>query len=76
MTHVVSPGPVVLPLLSFGFLWLLACQGRGRWLGAPLMAAALALWLQAERPAVLIADSGGLVWHFRPGGTCVVQTAW
>ncbi|MDV7141901.1 ComEC/Rec2 family competence protein [Tropicimonas sp. TH_r6] len=68
VTHVVAPGPLVLPLLSFGFLFLICWQGRGRLFGTPLMLAALLLWSQAERPPILIAQSGGLVGVLGPEG--------
>ncbi len=68
VTHVIAPGPLVLPCLSFGFLWLICWQGRGRWLGAPLVFVALVLWSLAERPSILIAGSGGLVGVLGPEG--------
>ncbi|RYH10153.1 ComEC/Rec2 family competence protein [Tropicimonas sp. IMCC6043] len=68
VTHVVAPGPAVLPLLSLGILWLVAWKGRGRWLGPPLMLAALLAWGRADRPDILIADSGGLVGIASPAG--------
>ncbi len=68
MTHVITPQPWVLPGLSFGFLWLILWRGSGRWLGLPLMIAALIGWTQAERPDILIADTGGLVGVIGPEG--------
>lgn len=56
-----SPGPWVLPLLALGLLWLMLWQGRARWMGVAPAAVAFALWSGAERPAVLVADTGGLV---------------
>lgn len=58
---VVSPGGWVLPLLTLGALTIILWQGRVRLLGAAPMVAALLLWMQAERPVVLISDTGGLV---------------
>ncbi|WP_422074314.1 ComEC/Rec2 family competence protein [Tranquillimonas rosea] len=58
---VVSPGPVVLPVLSLGLLWLVLWQGRARWLGAVPVALAFGLWSQAQRPDLLIASSGRLM---------------
>ncbi|WP_255010918.1 ComEC/Rec2 family competence protein [Roseovarius sp. M141] len=58
---VVSPGIWVVPLLSLGALTVILWQGRARLLGVVPMIAALFLWMQAERPIVLIADTGGLV---------------
>lgn len=59
--HVISPGPVVLPLLALGALWVILWQGRARLAGAAAVIAALALWTRADRPEVLVADNGGLV---------------
>lgn len=59
--QVVSPGAAVLPLVALGGLMLALWQGRLRWCGLPLLAAALLLWSGAERPQVLIAANGGLV---------------
>lgn len=61
LSFVVAPGDVVLPVLTLGALWLVIWQGHGRWLGAPVMGLALFLWWGAERPAVLVSQSGGLV---------------
>ncbi len=59
--HVVGPGPLVLPMLALGMLWLMLWQGWARLAGLAPVACAFALWVQAERPAVLVADTGGLV---------------
>ncbi len=59
--HVVSPGPWVLPVLALGLLWVIIWQGRARWVGFVPALVAFWLWSGADRPAVLIADSGGLV---------------
>ncbi len=61
LSFVIAPGPWVLPVLAAGALWLAIWQGRGRFLGAPVMGLALFLWSGAERPAVLVSQSGGLV---------------
>ncbi len=58
---VISPGPWVLPLLSVGALTVILWRGRLKTVGVLPMLAAAALWAQAERPSVLIADTGGLV---------------
>ena len=65
---VASPSPVVLPLLVLGILWLILWQGRARVCGLTPAALALVLWSGAERPAVLIADTGGLVGVMTPEG--------
>ena len=47
--------------LALGALWLVIWQGRGRWLGLPAMAVAVALWSGAERPFALVSQTGGLI---------------
>ncbi len=59
--YVVSPGPWVIPLLSLGLLFLIIWQGRARFVGILPALVAFWLWSGAERPAVLVAGSGGLV---------------
>ncbi|PTX75087.1 ComEC/Rec2 family competence protein [Sulfitobacter mediterraneus] len=59
--YVMAPGQLVLPVLALGFLMLVLWQGRLRWGGALMMAAAVALWQGADRPDVLIAEQGTLV---------------
>jgi competence protein ComEC len=60
-TPVVTPGPWVLPVLSVGFLFAIIWQGRARLLGLLALPLAVVLWSYAERPDVLISESGGLV---------------
>ncbi|MBQ0804515.1 ComEC/Rec2 family competence protein [Sulfitobacter sp.] len=66
--HVKGPGVWVLPLLALGFLWVLLWQGRLRFAGIAAVIAGFALWYQAERPMVLIADTGNLVGIITPQG--------
>ncbi len=66
--HVVSPGSLVLPLISLGALWGILWQGRARWGGAVPVLAGFLLWSMAERPTVLVADNGGLVGVMTPQG--------
>ena len=66
--YVVSPAPPVLPLLALGGLWVALWQGRARLAGLAPMAAAVLLWTGAERPVVLVADTGGLVGLMTPEG--------
>ncbi|MCO6381621.1 ComEC/Rec2 family competence protein [Oceanicola sp. 502str15] len=68
VTHVVSPGPWVLPVLAFGGLWLVLWRGGGRWLGLGGLVLALWLWSGAERPVLLVSDRGGLVGLLGPEG--------
>jgi len=66
--HVITPGPWVLPLMAFGFLWLVLWQGRLRFAGIAVVLLGLSLWQIATRPAVLIADTGTLVGMMTPQG--------
>ena len=59
--HVVTPGGWVLPLIIGGALVVILWQGRARAVGIPIAVAGFALWGMTDRPAVLIADSGGLM---------------
>lgn len=66
LNYVVAPGPEVLPLLTFGALVLILWRGRAAALGLIPMATALFFWAGTERPAILIADTGGLVGVLTP----------
>ena len=59
--YVASPPGFVLPVLAGALLWFILWQGRARWFGVIPACLALAIWGQAKRPEVLIADTGGLV---------------
>lgn len=65
---VVSPDPLVLPLLSAGLLLLMLWRGRVRWAGLVPAALAFVFWAQTERPDVLIAENGALVGVMTPEG--------
>lgn len=64
------PGPptVVIPLFALGMLWLILWQSRLRVAGIVLVGLAAALWVRAERPAMLVSDTGGLVGIMGPEG--------
>lgn len=57
------PGPptAFVPTFAVGMLVLILWQGRGRLVGAVAVVIATTLWLQSERPRVLVSDTGGLV---------------
>lgn len=61
VTPVVAPSWPVLPILALGALWIALWQGQGRWVGLAPMVAAAILWAQAQRPALLVADTGRLM---------------
>ena len=56
-----APPAAVLPLLVAGGVFAALWRGPWRLAGAAPAALALLLWAEAERPHVLIAESGGLV---------------
>lgn len=58
---VVSPPPIVLPLLALGAIFVVLWQGRWRWFGIVPVVISLALWSGGERPDLLISDTGGLL---------------
>ncbi len=56
-----SPMAAVVPVLALGLLMLVNWQGRLRFTGVAVAALAVVLWWFSPRPAILIAESGGLV---------------
>ncbi|MFV2052606.1 ComEC/Rec2 family competence protein [Aliiroseovarius sp. YM-037] len=60
LSHVVTPGPTVLPLIALGGLFVILWQGRARLLGALLVGVGCYVWTGTERPALLISESGAL----------------
>ena len=61
VSPVVAPGHSVLPLLAVGGLLVVIVKGHGRWGGLPVLILAGALWVNANRPDILISESGGIV---------------
>jgi len=61
VTPVITPQACVLPMLAAGMLWLILWQGRARLVGLIPAPLAFAIWSQATRPPVLIAETGRLV---------------
>jgi len=66
--QVVAPPGAVLPLVALGALAVILWQGRGRWIGVVPVMMGVALWTAADRPAVLVSPSGGLVGVMGPEG--------
>lgn len=58
---VLAPMPAVLPLMSIGGLLVLLLKGWPRAFGLIPLVAALGLWVQTERPFILISDTGSLI---------------
>ncbi len=59
--RVAAPGAVVLPILAGGGLWIALWRGPARLIGVAPIALGFVLWAGAERPGLLVSDSGGLI---------------
>ncbi|MGL4238708.1 MAG: ComEC/Rec2 family competence protein [Tabrizicola sp.] len=68
VTAIPAPGPLVLPLMTLGAIWLILWRGRVQYAGLVPVAAALALWVWADRPALLISGDGKLIGLAGPDG--------
>lgn len=68
VTMIPAPSAWVLPVLTFGGVWLIAVAGRPRWLGLAPAALALVLWTLTPRPELLVAASGALAGLAGPEG--------
>jgi len=65
---IVAPPAIVLGLISMGGLIVILWRGQGRWAGLAPLVVAGALWSIADRPALLLADSGRLAGVLTPDG--------
>jgi competence protein ComEC len=63
-----APPAWVLPAVALGMLWLILWPGPTRAAGAVVAALAMGGWTLAERPVVLIAETGGLIGVMTPEG--------
>ena len=61
LSHIWAPHMAVLPVLTLGLLWALLIRGKARWGGLIGVVAAALIWAQSSRPALLVADNGGLM---------------
>ena len=61
LSHVPAPDGFVLPILALSFLWLVLWQGWARLAAVSGVALALLMWMQVERPDVLVSQSGSLI---------------
>jgi competence protein ComEC len=66
-----TPPGAVLPLLTGGGLLLVLWQGRLRLAGLLPMATALLLWLDVERPPLLVAPSGAVMGLWTDAGRAI-----
>jgi competence protein ComEC len=56
-----TPPKLVLPVLAFGFLWVVLWRGPVRLWGLVPMVASFGLWALTERPVLLISADAGLL---------------
>lgn len=68
VTAIPAPGPWVLPLFTLGAIWLILWRGRVQAVGALPVMAAFALWMEADRPVLLVSADGRLVGLDGPEG--------
>lgn len=68
VTAIPAPGPWVLPVFTLGVLWLILWRGRVQLAGALPVLAALAMWIMAERPVLLVSGDGRLLGLEGPEG--------
>lgn len=68
VTAIPSPGPFVMPLITFGGIWLILWRGRVQMAAALPLVAGLVLWGLAERPMLLISGDGKLLGLDGPEG--------
>jgi competence protein ComEC len=68
VTAIPEPGPWVIPLLTLGAIWVILWRGPVQWAGAAPVAAALVLWVTADRPLLLVSGDGRLVGLSGPEG--------
>jgi competence protein ComEC len=59
--HIPTPASWVLPVIALGFIWIVLWRGKLKWAGAVAILCAFNGWRSEERPAVLIAGTGGLI---------------
>ncbi|OSP56265.1 ComEC/Rec2 family competence protein [Pseudoruegeria sp. SK021] len=63
-----QPPPMILPMMILGLIWIILWQGRLRLVGLIPTVLAVWLWIDAERPYLLISDTATLVGVMTPGG--------
>ena len=61
LSHVVAPSAAVLPLVALAGILAALVRGPARLVALPVLLGALGLWSVADRPLVLISESGGQV---------------
>ncbi|MEQ3626294.1 MAG: ComEC/Rec2 family competence protein [Celeribacter sp.] len=74
VSTVPAPDPWVMPLMSLSALFCMLWQGRARWGGVMGLGLAAVLWVQSERPLLLIASDGALAGVMTPEGRALTKT--
>lgn len=71
LRHVVTPRPAVIGTITLGAIFTVLWRGSLRWIGAvPVMMGFLA-WQVADRPVLLVAESGSLIGVMTSDGRAV-----
>ena len=70
---IAQPGPMVMPVLTFGALIVMLVQGWARWVGCVPAVVAGVLWMGSDRPDLLIAENGALVGVMTPDGRALTR---
>jgi competence protein ComEC len=71
--HVPSPPWIVLTLYALGGIGFFLWQGRAGWMGLAPIALAAMLWVQVERPPILIDEAGQVVGVMTDAGRALSQ---
>ena len=75
VSYVKAPDGAVLPLLTFGLIWLVLVRGTVRVVGAGGVLLALWVWIGTPRPDLLVADTGGLIGIVGPEGRALSRAS-
>ncbi|SLN12792.1 ComEC/Rec2 family competence protein [Pseudooctadecabacter jejudonensis] len=68
LRHVVTPQPWVLVSIAMGGVLAVVWRGPARWVGVVPIIMGFAAWQVADRPDLLVADSGSLIGVMTPQG--------
>ena len=68
VSRVPAPPPMVLPILALAAVWIVLWKGPWRSAGVVGMAFAFSTWATADRPAVLVSETGRLVGFMTANG--------
>ncbi|WP_354667492.1 ComEC/Rec2 family competence protein [Octadecabacter sp. B2R22] len=71
LRHVVTPDPIVIAMIALGGVMVVQWRGSLRWVGVAPVLYGFMLWHVAERPALLVAESGSLIGVMTADGRAV-----